>query len=561
MSRPPGAAAWVSDCSVRIAVPGASPAEIRHARRAAINAVNALAPVLLDVTAGYGTVLLTFDPLRIDPRAAEAALRRALAAEHATNEPAGPLRTLPVCYEGDCAPDLGELASLHGLTPADVVALHSGADYTVEFLGFSPGFPYLSGLPGRLATPRLGRPRPRVPAGSVGIGGSQTGVYPQPMPGGWRLIGRTPLRLFDATGRPPALLAPGDRVRFVPISHAEFDRLSAEPPGTPEPPPWREGVRVLVPGLASTVQDLGRPGHAAIGVSPSGAADEVSLRAGNRLVGNRDRAAAIEMTLTGYEAEFTRECRVALTGSPCDATIIGPRGQRALPHGAAHRVGAGERVRVGRIAGGARAYLCIDGGIATPPVLGGRATHVASGLGGLDGRALRAGDVLPLGEPGAPPPATTDAWRALSKGAISRRTLRMTRGPHADAFGPRALDTLAAHEFTVADQSDRTGIRLLGPAIAPPHGGRMLTEGMPPGAIQVTESGMPILLGADRPTTGGYPVIACVASVDLPALGQLPPRGRVRFEWIGPEDARRLYHAFRAALDRAIPPIDGPGAP
>jgi allophanate hydrolase subunit 2 len=194
-------------------------------------------------------------------------------------------------------------------------------------------------------------------------------------------------------------------------------------------------------------------------------------------------------------------------------------------------------------------------------VLGGRATHLASGIGGHEGRALRAGDELPAGEPGPAATRAGGAWRALAEAVVSRRTLRLTRGPHTDAFGAGALAAFSGQEFVVADRSDRTGIRLLGPAIRPPHGGRMLTEGMPPGAVQVTESGMPIILGADRPTTGGYPVLGCMASVDGPALGQLAPRERVRFELVSFEEARRLYDAFWDALDAALPAVTGPGAP
>lgn len=134
-----------------------------------------------------------------------------------------PLVEIPVCYEGECAPDLGEVARQSGLSAEEVVRRHSSADYRVHCIGFVPGFPFLGGLPAELAAPRRATPRKAVPAGSVGIGGAQTGIYPVTSPGGWNLIGRTPLRLFDAQRHPPALLAPGDRVQFRPISRAEFD--------------------------------------------------------------------------------------------------------------------------------------------------------------------------------------------------------------------------------------------------------------------------------------------------------------------------------------------------
>ncbi len=185
-------------------------------------------PALLDVTPAYTTLLLSFDPLALVPDAAEHAVRTALS--RADSTPACPesvVVEVPVCYDAPHSPDLPELAASHNLTPAEVVALHSSAEYRVAFIGFTPGFPYLSGLPDQLATPRLPSPRARIEAGSVGIAGKQTGVYPGGTPGGWRLIGRTPLRIFDPGRERPALLTHGDRVRFLPISAAEFESIAA----------------------------------------------------------------------------------------------------------------------------------------------------------------------------------------------------------------------------------------------------------------------------------------------------------------------------------------------
>ncbi|HMM34726.1 MAG TPA: 5-oxoprolinase subunit PxpB, partial [Thermoanaerobaculia bacterium] len=144
--------------------------------------------------------------------------------------PAARCVEVPVCYEGDCAPDLADVARGAGLSPEEAAALHASSSYRVAFLGFSPGFAYLLGLPPRLATPRLPAPRLAVPAGSVGIAGGQTGLYPRPTPGGWRLVGRTPLALFTPSREPAALLAPGDAVRFVPIPRREHDLLLRERP-------------------------------------------------------------------------------------------------------------------------------------------------------------------------------------------------------------------------------------------------------------------------------------------------------------------------------------------
>jgi KipI family sensor histidine kinase inhibitor len=166
----------------------------------------------------HASVLVPFDPLAIEPEAVAAIVRHAEGRPRtgaATDGRRAPVE-IAVCYGGADGPDLDEVAALHDLRPSDVVELHAGAEYRVLFLGFAPGFAYLGGLPARLVTPRRARPRTRVPPGSVGIAGEQTGVYPLAMPGGWQLLGRTETRLWDVTRRSPALLRPGDTVRFVP---------------------------------------------------------------------------------------------------------------------------------------------------------------------------------------------------------------------------------------------------------------------------------------------------------------------------------------------------------
>jgi inhibitor of KinA len=185
---------------------------------------------IVDIVPAYSTVTVFYDPTQYAPsegdafgqvcRFVESCAPRAGARAHGA---AAGIVEIPVCYGGELGPDLGTVAERAGMSADDAAALHAGADYLVYAIGFTPGFPYLGGLPGALSTPRRATPRPRVPAGSVGIGGAQTGVYPLESPGGWQIIGRTPFKLFRPRVDPAALLRPGDRVRFRPISQAEFD--------------------------------------------------------------------------------------------------------------------------------------------------------------------------------------------------------------------------------------------------------------------------------------------------------------------------------------------------
>jgi KipI family sensor histidine kinase inhibitor len=182
-------------------------------------------PFIRNLHPAYASLLVKFDPLQRDHAQVEAALQNYLDRLDTVRLPEPRLVEIPVCYGGDFGPDLADLAKLHSLTPEQVVAAHTSPTYTVCFLGFVPGFAYLAGLPDALATPRLPAPRRQVPAGSVGIAGHQTGVYPCATPGGWRLIGRTPLRMFRAGRSPMSLLDIGDRVRFTPVSREHFAAL------------------------------------------------------------------------------------------------------------------------------------------------------------------------------------------------------------------------------------------------------------------------------------------------------------------------------------------------
>ena len=394
------------------------------------------------------------------------------------------------------------------------MATHTEPDYLVEAIGFLPGFGYLAGLPVNLATPRRSTPRRLVPAGSVGIGGGQTGVYPFASPGGWNLVGRSNARLFDVARPRPALFEVGDRVRFV----ATDLPVAAEAVAAPLPTvtDGAAAITVLQPGLFTTIQDLGRPGHRAAGVPLSGAADPVSLRLANLLVGNAEDAAAIECTLLGPTLRFEREALVALVG----AVFPG------FPTGVVTRVAAGTELTFGHVTAGCRGYFAVAGGIDVATVLGSRSTLVVAGFGGFAGRPLRAGDRLAVGATlrvaaGLQPRQRLDLPRGKPN------TFRIIPGEQADAFGGGAW----ARTFRTSSRSDRMGVRLEGEPL-PGAGGfaGMASVAVFPGTVQVPPDGQPIVLLADAQTIGGYPVLGQVIRADLPLAAQLRPGDEVRFE-------------------------------
>lgn len=278
-------------------------------------------------------------------------------------------------------------------------------------------------------------------------------------------------------------------------------------------------IRVVSAGLLTTVQDLGRFGWAHYGISASGAADAFALRAGNLLVGNAENAAGVEMTLMGAAFEFQADAVVALTGSDFGA---------GLPLWSPVEVKAGQTLRCGPSQSGARCYLCVRGGIGVPKVMGSASTHVITGVGG---RALRAGDLLPIGSEAIRRPRAA----AKSVPPLGDGSLRVTGGPQSESFS----DELYRGTYTVSEESNRMGLRLRGPVV-PSAAGHMLTEGAPLGAVQVPPDGQPIILFVEHQTTGGYPKPANVISADFRRLGQLRPRGQVSFERVTIDQALRL---------------------
>lgn len=314
-------------------------------------------------------------------------------------------------------------------------------------------------------------------------------------------------------------------------------------------------VRVLHPGLLLTLQDLGRPGLGAVGVPPSGAADPLSLVVGNRLLGNVDGAPALEATLTGPSLAFDADATLALTGAPFAAQLTWRGIQSAVPHATPFPAPAGSTLRLQSAPSGVRAYVCVVGGFAATLTLGSASTQVGAGLGGLAGRALRAGDTLALGDPAgarAPRslPAAARAWLAQR---LSQDPLRVVPGPDAEAFPPMARDLLTQAEFRVLDRSDRSGVRLRGPDLSPPGGGAQASAPVPRGALEVPGPREAVLLLPDGPTTGGYPVLATVLLADQPRLGQLRPREALRFAWVDLAAARSLFDEEQRRLDGWLP--------
>ncbi|MUN35916.1 5-oxoprolinase subunit C family protein [Actinomadura litoris] len=279
-------------------------------------------------------------------------------------------------------------------------------------------------------------------------------------------------------------------------------------------------IEVVRTGPLTTVQDLGRPGHAHLGVPHSGAADARALRLANRLVGNPEGAAGVEFTLGGAALRFHASAWIAVTGAPAPLRI----GGRAYGANSPCHVPAGALVEFGLPASGLRSYLAVRGGVTVEEVLGSRSTDLLSSLGP---DPLKPGDRLPVGPARDLGDITVDV--APVPPIPDTPVLRVLPGPREDWFSRDALETLTSTPYTVTPDSNRVGVRLDGPPLARARDGELSSEGMVTGALQVPPSGLPIIFLADHPTTGGYPVIAVLASPSLPAAAQLRPGQTIHF--------------------------------
>jgi KipI family sensor histidine kinase inhibitor len=514
---------------------------------------------------GARTLLVPFRPSAITARALAAELRTRPLERRATS--AARTVEIPVRYDGE---DLDEAADLLGWSTDELVRRHTAAAWTVGFVGFAPGFAYLTSDDPELVVPRRTTPRTRVPAGSVALAGPYSGVYPRESPGGWQLVGRTDAPVWDVTRDRPALMLPGDKIRFVPVlAGAPAAAAGSAPPGSAGPGAdggatggrgaaggsgaSGGGVEVVRVGVQALVQDLGRPGSEGAGVSASGALDRPSLRAANRAVGNSSDVAAIE-SVGGLRLRARGPQVLAVTGAMGDVVVRpGPGGpdeagssrpDRRPRAGEPFALDDGDELRLAPPTRGVRVYVAVRGGVDVPPVLGSRSTDVLAGLGP---EPLGPGDVLAVGMPdrglpaagpsgGLPDDDRAGVGGTLPSGALPAvgevTELPIVLGPRDDWFDAAALARLTGQDWLVTPRSNRVGLRLDGEPVArvrDKEGAELPSEGCVTGAIQMPPDGLPVLFLADHPLTGGYPVIGAVVAGHVPLAGQLPAGARVRF--------------------------------
>lgn len=500
-------------------------------------------PGQIDVLAAAETVMVRADSPSSARRMASLLLALDLTVQsHAE----GKLVTIDTVYDGE---DLAEVGRLTGLGTEGVVAAHTGQVWTVAFGGFAPGFGYMVGENQVLEVPRRSSPRTAVPAGSVALAGNYAAVYPRKSPGGWQLIGRTAAHMWDLGREQPALAAPGDRVQFRAVRElVEVAATQSETAGSQvraaADADNKSGLRILSPGLQSLIQDLGRPGHAGLGVSSAGALDRGSLRRANRIVGNQPSAAVVESVAGGLRVQAVGDQVLAVAGAPSALTVGTPSDVpdsdasedeetdqseqvREVPMATAFALLDGEILTIGAPERGFRTYLAIRGGAAAEAVLGSRSTDTMSGIGPAPlaaGQLLAAGAATSSNVVGNPElqPDFPDAGVTV---------LDIVPGPRGDWFDAAALESLCSQDWAVTPRSNRVGMRLDGEPLTRSRDGELASEGTMAGALQIPPEGQPVLFLADHPITGGYPVIGVVVDHQLDLAAQIPIGGSIRFRW------------------------------
>ncbi|MEG2921488.1 MAG: 5-oxoprolinase/urea amidolyase family protein [Acinetobacter sp.] len=446
---------------------------------------------------------------------------------------------IPIHYNGE---DLAQVAALQGLSVADVILKHRQSVWNVAFIGFAPGFAYLSS-PDHPFTdiPRLKVPRKKIPAGSLGLAGKYSGIYPKDSPGGWQLIGTTSEKMWDLERKNPALLLPGMTVHFEDVTHHPVS-VSVPKQIIPTEKPSVEPVfKITAPSLQMLIQDEGRFNQTNIGVGTAGAMDLAAMHSANRIVGNPIQSAVIEVLNGGLKAKMQGSAVIAVTGARSKIQVKFADGQKAdFDSYQAIALDAGDEFQIQTPTAGLRNYLSIRGGFDLQPVLN---SYSFDSLAVLGPEPLKVGDVLYQGHVATSNISLYETAKANLPMVGDTVELDIVMGPRTDWFDPDSIEKLCQQAWLVTNESNRVGLRLSGLSpLSRKITHELESEGTCIGALQIPPSGQPVLFMNDHPLTGGYPVIASVAKHHWDLVAQIPAGCHIKFNKI--EEFKKIENGY-----------------
>lgn len=448
---------------------------------------------------------------------------------------------IPVCYDEIFGLDIVALAVENKTLVEDVIKLHTETIYRIYAIGFLPGFAYMGKVSKMIAIPRKQTPRITIDAGSVGIADEQTGIYPLNSPGGWNIIGQTPLQLFDATREPTVLLKMGDSVKFFPISLSEFYTIKNT---------YKRkvainnnkaiGICVLKQGFADSMQDLGRYGYQHLGINPTGAMDFVAAQIANFLVGNAANEAVVELHFPASVFQFQTDAIIALSGADFTATI----NNMAVPINTPIIVAKNAIIEFTKLVTGARCYIAVRGGFAIALWLSSYSTNVKANSGGHNGRLLYKKDCLALNIKSNYSKQLCGkhciilSWQVdVQQVYDTNNSVHILLGNEYPFLLDAAKEILVDSSFIITTKSDRMGYRLHGLPMQLQQPIQLISTAVTKGTIQLLPDGELIILMADHQTTGGYPRVAHVAQFDIPKVAQMQAHQPIQFAIIDHEYA------------------------
>lgn len=464
---------------------------------------------------------------------------------------------IPVCYDESFGIDLQELSASLNLTIEEIIQLHTAKTYHVFMIGFTPGFPYMGTVDERLTTQRKTQPRLQVSPGSVAIAGNQTGIYPFATPGGWNIIGRTPINIFDLQKENPFLLKAGDEVKFKAITRNEFEKYDTSdalvgrnstniinrPTRTYDKK--KQIIDIEQCGFLTTLQNTGRTRYLQFGVSKSGAMDAYAAQLANTLIGNNPDEAVLEITQSPHRFRFLQDAVVAFTGAglqPQTEHTILPLNQPVF-------ISKGMVIECKQPIPGFRLYMAVTGGFESDEFLHSSATDLLVKAGGYQGRPLKKNDELKTRT--SLSPLQKKLTTVLKAGATvelntaipdySTSTIRIIKGTEWHYMNDSSKSILSGGTFSISPQSSRMGYRLKKEALTTEQACEIISSPVTQGTMQLTPSGELIILMADAQTVGGYPRVAQVCAVDLSLLAQKKPGDQIHFQLIDLQEAEELY--------------------